>query len=85
MKIPDKLQVFRDPVTLSMSDQERLSPHLSHWGRLHNILLLRPSEEDLKKLYVLELMGKKRRRILDRLIAPIMRHERRRVEEKAGV
>jgi len=82
MKIPPSYQIFDLPVTLSHRDQDRLGPHLSNWNRLNEILLLSPSETDLRKLVILELMGKQRKAIITRLLPAIQRAERKRIEFK---
>jgi hypothetical protein len=71
MRIPDYAQVFPNPVVISDKDVERLSPHLSGWMSLHEIMLLGINESDLQRLVVLELLGKKRKDILQRLTARI--------------
>lgn len=82
MKIPANLQIFDHHVELTYADQDRLTPHLSGWNKLANTMLLDVPEKDLEKLLILELMGKQRRTIIDRLLAPLMRHKRRQIEAR---
>lgn len=82
MKIPDKYQVFRDPVEMTLADMDRLAPHLSNGNKLSNTLLLGISEEDLKRMVVIELMRNKRWLILKRLLPGIVRYERKRIDAK---
>lgn len=68
MKIPDRYQVFDLPVSLTYGDQDRLAPHLANWNKLHEILLLPVTESDLQKMVIIEMMTKKRFRLIDRLL-----------------
>ncbi len=69
MKIPACHQVFDQPVVVSDKDHERLSPHLSNWPRLNNLLLLGVNEPDLQRLILIELQDKRRSQILGKLLA----------------
>lgn len=82
MRIPPKYQIFDSFTPVAFEDQQRLGPHLSNWNKLNEILLLGVSETDLRKLAILEMMGKKRRIILRRLLGPIIRHIRISLETK---
>ena len=82
MRIPPKYQIFDSFTPVTFEDQTRLGPHLSNWNKLNEILLLGVSEADLRKLAILEMMGKKRRIILRRLLGPITRHTRISLETK---
>ena len=77
MKVPHNCQVFDHVVILNSKDAERLSPHLSGWGSLNEILLLGINVPDLERLVVLELMSPRpRRQILERLLGRISTIER---------
>ncbi len=71
MKIPLKYQVFEAPVEISSKDHERLSFYVGSWKRIHEMMLLGVNQSDLRRLVVLELMGRRRiyliRRLLGRL------------------
>lgn len=67
MNIPKKMQVFDQPVHLSSKDEERLAPLLSGWTRLAAVLSS-VNEPDLKRMVVMELMDKRRRKIVARLL-----------------
>lgn len=81
MKIPSKYQVFDVAVTLSSKDEERLAPSLIGWMHLAAILT-DINEPDLMRLVVMELLGKQRRKIIDRLLGRISRVQRKRIEER---
>lgn len=81
MKIPPHLNPFDLPVAISYADQTRLGPHLSNWNRLNDIFLLGIGEKDLRKLVILELMGKRRKPVLTRLVIAVLRAERGRIEQ----
>lgn len=81
MKIPTKYQVFDTPVTLSSKDEERLAPYLVGWMHLAAVLT-DINEPDLMRLIVIELSGKQRRKILDRLLGRIGRVQRKRIEQR---
>lgn len=82
MKIPARFQVFDRPVTLSTKDAERLAPHLSHWMKLNEILLLGVPESDIERLVILEMRGQKRHAILQRLIWRYLAVKRVRILER---
>lgn len=67
MKIPSKYQIFPSPVILLDKDEERLTPLLSCWARLHPVLL-HTQEPDIERMIVIEMMGRKRPMILERLV-----------------
>lgn len=85
MKIPSRFQVLDSPIALTYADQERLGVHLSNGNRLNEVMLLGISESDLAKLIILEVMGKNRKRILDRLLPQFLREQRKRIEGKIEV
>jgi hypothetical protein len=82
VKIPAKFQVFEDRVVLPGNDRERLAPHLSGWNKLNGLFLKGVSDPDLKRLVVLELMGRRREEIIRRLLMRLGRVQRRAIEEK---
>lgn len=70
MKIPEKYsKLFIPPVQITYADQDRLTPHLGHWVKLNSVLPLGFPKEDLEKLITLEMMGKQRANILNRLLS----------------
>jgi hypothetical protein len=75
-------QVFDKPVSIDTKDFQRLSPHLSGWVRLHEILLLDVNEPDLMRLVLIELMGRKRKQIIQRLLGRLAKLQRARYEER---
>ncbi len=81
MKIPDKFQVFDTPVVLTSKDEQRLTCYLTGWMKLAE-LLADINEPDLMRLGVMELLGKQRRKILDRLLMRLGRVQRKRIEER---
>lgn len=86
MKIPEHIQIFDTPVTLTLADQDRLAPHISGHNKLVETLLIGPSEEDVRKMVVLELMTKNRKPILYRLLNRLEKLQRARWEAKiAGI
>lgn len=68
MNSPIKYQVFDQPVPLSSKDEQRLQPYLSGWNKLVRALNLPVVEADLQRLIMLELAGKRRRPILEKLV-----------------
>lgn len=81
MKIPDRYQVFDVAVVVSSKDEQRLSGYLTGWMRLAE-LLHDINEPDLMRLVIMELLGKQRRKILDRLLMRLGRVQRKRIEER---
>lgn len=81
MKIPQRFQVFDTVVVLSSKDADRLSPYIVGWRHLAE-LLKHINEPDLLRLVILELLGKQRRKILDRLLMRLGRVQRKRIEER---
>jgi hypothetical protein len=68
--IPAKLQIFQDGnVVLSDKDAERLAPFLGGWPKLNSFFLTSPTEPDLKRLLIMELMGDCREQMVDKLLA----------------
>lgn len=84
MKIPQRYQIFHDPVFLTDKDAERLRIHLSNWNRLHETLLLGVNAPDLQRLIVLEMMGAQRRLIITRLLGRLSKVERKELLDKIG-
>lgn len=81
MKIPSDLQVFDTPVSLSDKDEQRLSVYLTGYMKLAGPLAT-INEPDLMRLVVMELSGKKRWKLLDRLLMRLGRVQRKRIEKR---
>ncbi len=81
MKIPDRFQVFDKPVLLSSKDEQRLAPVISGWMHLAD-LLKDINEPDLMRLVIMELLGKQRRKILNRLLMRLGRVQRKLIEAR---
>ena len=73
MKIPAKFQIFDRPVAVPTKDAQRLAPYLSGWQHLHRLLLRGVPEQDLQRLVIMELCGRQRMKILDRLLMRLSR------------
>lgn len=70
MTIPKEFQIFEKKIDLSDKDAERLMPYLAGWRGLAGWFYSpKVNEPDLQRLIVLELMGARRRMILERLAA----------------
>jgi len=82
MHIPKKYAVFDSPVYLDSKEVERLSPFLSGWKRLAPLLKLGVNEPDLERLITLELLGKQRWFILQRLLMRLGQVQRAALEKK---
>jgi hypothetical protein len=82
MTIPKKFQLFSEHVELSDKDAERLGSYLSGWMSLHAFLLQGVNDADIRRLVVIELMGMRRRSILDRLLSRINTNSRKKVQIK---
>ena len=82
MNIPAQYQVFDKPVSLIDKDSVRLKVYLISWDRLAERLIEGINEPDVERLIVLELMGKRRTKLLDRLLMRLGRLQRRRIAEK---
>jgi len=79
MKIPTKYQIFEDTVEILDKDVERLSSCIGGWNRLHELFMLGGvNEPDLKRLVVMELMGKQRKPLLARLLGRLAKLDRQR-------
>jgi len=85
MTIPDRYQVFERRTQLDNKDCERLGSFLSGWKRLSPLLALGVNEPDLRTLILLELVGKQRRVILDRLLMRLGRVQRRELQKKINL
>lgn len=73
MKIAQKYQIFDGPnVIILCKDRDRLSWHLISSGHLNEIFLIGINAIDLQRLIILELMGKKRRDIINRLLSRLL-------------
>lgn len=81
MKIPTRLQIFDEPITLSDVDESRLSVYLSGFMTLATPIS-KINEPDVKRLIVMELAGKRRWKLLERLIMRLGRMQRQTLEKK---
>lgn len=81
MKIPAKYQVFDGLVVIDSKDEQRLSVHLSGYVPLMKALA-GVNEPDLKRLVIMELNGKQRWKLIDRLLMRLGRVQRKRFEQK---
>lgn len=82
MKIPQKYQVFDEPVEISDKDKQRLSVHLVGWNRLNEIFLLGSiNEPDLRRLVIMEIMGSRRMTIVSRLLGRLQKIQRKRIDQ----
>lgn len=75
MKIPAKLQLFETPVILTDQDEARLSAYLGCYEYFVP-LISKINEPDLRRLIVMELSGKRRWKILERLVMRVSRLDR---------
>jgi hypothetical protein len=79
MKIPTKYQIFDDSIEIPDKDVERLSSCIGGWNRLHELFMLGGlNEVDLKRLVVMELMGKQRQPLIARLLGRLAKLDRQR-------
>lgn len=79
MKIPTKYQIFDDSIEIPDKDVERLSFCIGGWNRLHELFMLGGlNEVDLKRLVVMELMGKQRQPLIARLLGRLAKLDRQR-------
>jgi hypothetical protein len=81
MKIPPKYQIFPKPVILLEKDEGRLAPLLSCWARLHPVLL-DTQEPDIERMIVIEMMGRRRPMILERLVGRLTVVSKARIQQK---
>ena len=79
MTIPERLQIFETRVVLTDKDAERLKAHLGNWEKLAGLLTVGVNELDVQRLIVLELMGKGREKLLERLLMRFGRLYRNRI------
>lgn len=83
MKIPAAFQVFDKRISIQNSDVKALKPHLSGWNHLHEMMLLGAFEErDLMKMVIVELMGEKRKLMIDRILMRLGKVQRRKIEAR---
>lgn len=83
VEIPGKYQLFASPVVIDSKDAERLGVYLSGFMRLMAILP-QVNEPDLRRLVVLELMGKQRKKLLDRLLMRLCRLDRLALQKRVN-
>lgn len=65
----NNLPVFLEDVVVSEEDELRLAPHLSNWLELNEFFKSDPSLDDLDKLLLMEICGKRRTHILKKIKA----------------
>lgn len=82
MNILQKYQVFEHPVVISDADEKRLTPVLSNFNKLYAELIKGLPDADLEKMLILELMGKARPMLINRIRKRITRQERERIDAK---
>lgn len=85
MLSPHQELIQRLGVTVSSKDYRRLSPHISNWPKLNELFILGVPTEDLKKMLVIEISGKKRKEIVTRLCARIKSQELRQLRNLANL
>lgn len=72
--------LFDNQPRLTHADRKRLSPHLTGWNRLSSILAADlTSEDDLKRLVLIEYEGKRRKPIVKKLLGYLHSSQRKRV------
>ena len=72
------MSVFNPDPSICGLDRTRLGPHLASWNTLNEILLHDElSDDDLKRLVLLEKEGKNRCDIQKKLVARIMSREKK--------
>jgi hypothetical protein len=82
MIIPLKYQVFDTIVPyVDSKDVQRLRPYLTGYMRLAP-LISTINESDLRILVVMELMGKQRWKLIDRLLMRLGKVQRKRIEQR---
>ena len=82
MKIPFKYQVFDRVIAMSEKDAERLQSYLTGWNKLVAALISGVNKPDVQRLIVLELMGKCRPAILNKLLTRLGKIERETIERR---
>jgi hypothetical protein len=82
VEIPQEYQIFDRDVVILVEHREYLEPMLSGFMPLARELKHGIPAYKLKKLIILELMGKKRKKLLDRLIMRLGRLERKALQQK---
>ena len=82
MKIPIKYQIFDRVIAMGDVSAQALQETMTGWNRIHEVLLLGVSEDDLRRMVILELMGPKRTSIINRLLGRLSKFERARLKQK---
>lgn len=80
--IPEKYQIFDEPVHLSDKDRQRLNAYLSGWNKLIEQLMDGVSLPDLQRLLIIELMDRQRRPILQKLLVRLTKLNREKLERR---
>lgn len=83
MKIPPRFQVFATVVVLSDKDALRLQPALAGWPTLNRVVLQEETPRtDLERLIIMELLGKRRLVLVNRLVMRLGKLHRREIRER---
>jgi hypothetical protein len=69
-------QIFDVTIVITERDKDRLLPFLSSWGKLNQLFGRSVDIPDVKKLITLELIGFRRKVILDRLFGRLSKLQR---------
>lgn len=81
MIIPAYYQVFDSTISVESKDAERLTIYLVGWEKLSPFLST-IAEPDLMRLVVMELCGKKRMKLIDRLLMRLGKMQRRKINAR---
>lgn len=82
MKIPSECQVFERRVKVTTGDAARFAAVLAGWPSLCRYFQEGPSEDDLMRLAVLELLGRRRESIVSRLLSRLGQVRRKNLESR---
>lgn len=82
VEIPHRYQIFSEDVVILIRQREELESILSGFMPLANALAKGLPEYTLRRLIVLEMMGKGRKKLLDRLIMRLGRLERQDLQQR---
>lgn len=73
-------------IEITAGDVERLAPHMTSWMNLHSLLILGTvPKEDLMRMINMEVKGKRRSLILERLIGKYTTAIRKELQEAVGL
>jgi hypothetical protein len=82
VEIPLHYQIFDEEIVILADHREELEQHLTGFMPLANALAKGIPDYNIKRLIILELMGKARKKLLDRLIMRLGRLERLALQHK---